>query len=166
MSKPSVKIASGISPLDDMYERPGFLFRRASQVLMHIAEQETARIGLTPPQHVCLIVLDRCKALDQIGLGKAIGMDRATVGQVIRRLENRGLVERSTAPGDARRKVVVLTADGRKLVKDANKAALHVSDRMLEPLAPLERQQLTALLSKMVAALNAQAPTPIEPPKA
>jgi DNA-binding MarR family transcriptional regulator len=164
MNTKTVKAGQRRSPLADLYTRPGFLFRRANQILMYIAEQETAEIGLTPPQHVCLIVLNRCAALDQISLGKAIGMDRATVGQVIRRLETRGLVRRTTAPGDARRRVVALTAQGRKLVAPADAAAINVSKRMLASLAPDEKKQLVALLSKVVAALDGESPTPIEPP--
>jgi DNA-binding MarR family transcriptional regulator len=151
--------------LDDLYLRPGFLVRRMAQLLMSIAEQETAKIGLTPPQHVCLIALARTGGLDQISLGKALGMDRATVGQVVRRLESRGLVERTSVPGDARRKVVLLTLAGRELAVTADDAALNVSRRLMEPLAGPERLQLTQLMTRVVESLNPQSVVPIEPPR-
>lgn len=150
--------------LDDLYLRPGFLVRRMAQLLMSIAEQETAKIGLTPPQHVCLIALHRTGGLDQISLGKALGMDRATVGQVVRRLESRGLVVRTSVPGDARRKVVLLTETGSKLADIADDAALSVSRRLMEPLNATERRQLTALMRRVVDSLNPQSVVPIEPP--
>jgi hypothetical protein len=51
-----------VSTLAQLHARPGFLFRRAGQLVAHIAEQETAKIGLSAPQHVCLIALHRCSA--------------------------------------------------------------------------------------------------------
>ena len=99
MSKAPVKLRH--SP-PDLHERPGFLVRRANQILMSLAEQETAKIGLTPPQHVHLLALGRWGALDQITLGKALGIDRATVGQVVGRLEARGLLQRKLDPKDGR----------------------------------------------------------------
>jgi hypothetical protein len=64
-----VNLLKDQSPLSDLYSRSGFLVRRANQILMGIAEQECAKIGLTPPQHVCLSALHRCDTLDQISLG-------------------------------------------------------------------------------------------------
>ncbi len=156
--------ASEVSALEELHARPGFLFRRAGQLVSNIAEQETAKIGLTAPQHVCLIALDRCAALDQISLGKALGMDRATVGEVIRRLEMRGLVERASDAQDARRKIVALTSEGRQLVVAAEEAAHNVSELILAGLSVVERKQLIRLLSKAIVALNDVSVTPVELP--
>jgi len=153
------------TPLDDLYQRPGFLVRRMAQLLMGIAAQETAKIGLTPPQHVCLIALHRTEGLDQITLGKALGMDRATVGQVVRRLEARGLVRRTSAPDDGRRKIVQLTMAGEKLAAPADQAALNVSRRLMQPLTAPERKQLTTLMTQVVKALNEDSSIPLEPPR-
>jgi MarR family transcriptional regulator, lower aerobic nicotinate degradation pathway regulator len=155
-----------VSTLAQLHARPGFLFRRAGQLVAHIAEQETAKIGLSAPQHVCLIALHRCSALDQISLGKALGMDRATVGEVIRRLEVRTLVERVADGRDARRKIVALTPQGRELVAAAEAAAESVSERILAGLEPEERTQLVRLMLKAVAALNPASVTPVELPAA
>nr|QDL89314.1 Nicotinate degradation protein R [Sym plasmid] len=162
---PVAGAAGEVSALAELHARPGFLFRRAGQLVAQFAEQEAAKIGLTAPQHVCLIALNRCAALDQISLGKALGMDRATVGEVIRRLEARALVERASDGRDARRKIVALTSQGRQLVPAAEAAAESVSEYMLGGLAPDERKQLTYLLSKAVGALNAASVTPVELPR-
>jgi DNA-binding MarR family transcriptional regulator len=158
------KIPSTSDSLDEIYCRPGFLVRRAHQILMGIAEQECAKLGLTPHQHVCVSVLDRCGALDQISLGKAIGMDRATAGELIRRLEMRGLVERTTSPEDNRRKLVGLTSEGRKHVAPSEEIATHITQRLLAPLNATEKKQLVTVLTKLTTALNHQSSTPVEPP--
>lgn len=152
------------SRLAELHTRAGFLFRRAGQLVANVAEQETAKMGLTAPQHVCLIAISRSSALDQISLGKALGMDRATIGELIRRLEARGLVERASDPRDARRKIVALTPAGRELVPAAEAVSQRVSDYVLAGLEPRERDQLVLLLTKAVGALNAGSVTPIELP--
>ena len=162
--RPSVGEAKDVSALAELHMRPGFLFRRAGQLVANIAEQETAKIGLTAPQHVCLIALNRWSAMDQISLGKALGMDRATVGEVIRRLEARSLVERNADERDARRKIVTLTLAGRQLVAIAEEAAHNVSEQLLAGLEPDERKHLIRLLSKAVVALNAVSVTPVALP--
>ena len=160
----TIKALQDQSPLSDLYSRPGFLVRRANQILMGFAEQECAKIGLTPPQHVCLSALHRCDTLDQISLGKALGMDRATVGQMLRRLEARGLVRRTISTEDSRRKIVTLTPAGKKMVAPANAAAEQVSERLLTALTPNERKKLVSLLTKVIGALNDESSTPVDPP--
>ena len=115
-------------------------------------------------QHVCLSALHRCDTLDQISLGKALGMDRATVGQMLRRLESRGLVRRTISTEDSRCKLVTLTPAGKKLVAPADAAAEQVSERLLAALTPNERKKLVSLLAKAIGALNDESSTPVEPP--
>lgn len=165
MKKPNaIKTLQDHSPLSDLYCRPGFLVRRTNQILMGFAEQESAKIGLTAPQHVCLSALHRFDAVDQISLGKALGMDRATVGQMLHRLESRGLVQRTTSAKDNRRKLVTLTSAGKKLVIPSDAVAERVSERLLTALTPTERKKLVSLLTKIVGTLNDESSTPVEPP--
>ncbi len=150
--------------LRDLYSRPGFLLRRANQIAMNIATQECAKIGLTPPQHVCLIALHRYPGIDQISLGKALGIDRATIGQILRSLEARGFVSRSGFPDDGRRKRVSLTMDGKRLACVAKFATIRASKRILSALDLAQRRTFVALLQKTVTALNSESPSPVEPP--
>lgn len=150
--------------LSQLYQRPGFLLRRANQIALSIATRESARIGLTPPQHACLIALESYPGLDQINLGKVLGIDRATIGQVLRRLEARKLVKRVGSSSDARRKVVTLTDFGKRLVGPASEAARRTADQLLSGLKMSEQKALIGLLTKLVTALNEQSPAPLESP--
>lgn len=166
-SKTTVKVPQRAkrSPLFELYLRPGFLLRRANQIAASIATRECAKLGLTPPQHAFLITLDRCPGLDQRGLGKALGIDRVTTGQVLRGLEARRLIERTDSSEDGRRKVVALTLDGKKLVGPATAVTLRTSERILSVLEPAERTMFVDLLLKTVIALNEESPTPVVPPR-
>ena len=54
--------------------------------------------------------------LSQNLLGRLVGMDKATMQGVVRRLKERGLVDSRPDPGDARRTLLSLTTEGQRLV--------------------------------------------------
>ena len=150
--------------LDDLYERPGFLLRRAHQIAVGIFAQECAPYGLTPPQHSTLIVIDRCPGLDQAALARAIGFDRATVGQVLEGMESRGLLKRESAATDKRRKTLVLTPAGRALMKRAAPAIKRTSERLLAPLRASQRKDFVELLLQLTGELNKASRSPLSAP--
>jgi DNA-binding MarR family transcriptional regulator len=155
---------SGPKTLDNLYERPGFLLRRAHQIAVGIFAQECAAYGLTPPQHSTLIVIDRCPGLDQAALARAIGFDRATVGQVLEGMERRGLLKRQSAPGDRRRRSLVLTQQGRALMKRAAPAIQRTSQRLLAPLRASQRRHFVRLLQQLTGELNSASRSPVRSP--
>lgn len=72
--------------------------------------------GLQPGQDVVLMELAELGASSQNALADAVEVDEPSVGRSIARLESKGLVTRTVDPEDSRRKIVELTADGRKLI--------------------------------------------------
>jgi MarR family transcriptional regulator, lower aerobic nicotinate degradation pathway regulator len=147
--------------LNELYERPGFLFRRAHQIAAGIFVQEAGELGLTPPQHSALYAIGRRPRLDQTALARALGFDRATMGTVIGGLEARGLLQRE--PGaDRRRKALLLTPAGRKMLEQAMPAARRTTQRLMSPLSATERQVFALLLTRITHELNSQSRTPVE----
>src|SRR5438445_12835928 len=83
-------------------------------------------------------------------LGRLVGMDKATMQGVVRRLKERGLVDSRPDPGDARRTLRSLTTEGQRTV---NKLLLNgpaVSRETMKPLTAQEQRQLLELLSRIV----------------
>ena len=150
--------------LEELYARPGFLLRRAHQIAVGIFVEECAVYGLTPPQHSTLIVIDRCPGLDQSALARAIGFDRATIGQVVEGLEGRGLLTRQNSRADKRRKALVLTPRGRALMRRAAPAIQRTSERLLAPLRASQRQHFVELLLQLTGALNGASRSPVSAP--
>lgn len=148
-----------------LYARPGFLLRRASQIASSLAANECAKSGLIPPQHAFLIVLSKCPGLDQRTLGSTLGIDRVTSGQVLRALESRGLIQRIGSHKDGRRKLVYLTPNGKRNVRNAQAAMNRVSARLMSVFSPAQRIIFSALLLRMVVALNGESGTPVEVPR-
>lgn len=150
--------------LDDLYARPGFLLRRAHQIAVGIFVEECAAYGLTPPQHSTLIVIDQCPGIDQATLARAIGFDRATVGQVLEGLESRGLLRRESSPADKRRKTLKLTPRGRALLKSAAPAIRRTSERLLAALQVDQRKHFVELLLQLTGKLNQASRSPVSAP--
>ena len=70
----------------------------------------------------------------------------------IDRLESEGLVRRLPDPGDRRRVLVELTADGRKLVDKATKARFEAASEALQGLDENQRKHLGDLLRGLLLA--------------
>ena len=153
-------------PLAELYARPGFLLRRAHQIAVGIFVQECATFGLTPPQHSALIAVGHCPGLDQAGLARALGFDRATIGQVVEGLESRGLLLRRDSATDKRRKTLALSSKGRALMGRATPAIAKTSERLLAPLAAREREHFVRLLRQLTGDLNSASRTPVTHPAA
>lgn len=151
--------------LEELYARPGFLLRRGHQIAVGIFDQECDAIGLTSAQHGALVVVGNVPDLDQAALGRALGFDRATVGNLVRGLERRGMLLRKGAPEDLRRKRLVLTAAGRAMLIRAQQAVRQTSERILAPLKPAEGTLFIDLLARLTETLNAASRTPVQAPE-
>lgn len=150
--------------LADLYARPGFLLRRAHQIAVGIFVEECAAYKLTPPQHSTLIVIEHCPGIDQAALARAIGFDRATVGQVVEGLEARGLLRRQNSRADKRRKTLLLTPQGRALMRRAAPAIERTSERLLAPLKQIDRKTFVGYLLQLAGELNESSRSPVTAP--
>jgi len=154
------------STMAQLYQRPGFLLRRAHQLSVGLFEQQCAPWKLTPPQYGVLYVLAHAGDLDQAGLSRALGFDKVTTLRIVRGLEARGLLMRTASAVDRRRLVLGLTREGRALLSGVQQAAANVQERLLSPLQPAEQAQLLKLLDKLCGGLEEQARVPMAAPGA
>ena len=130
-------------------EQVGYLLRRAHQRASAIFQMNIGDPNITPTQYSSMVKLNEYTELSQNLLGRLVGMDKATMQGVVRRLKERGLVDSQPDPGDARRTLLSLTTDGQRTV---NKLLLNgpaVSRETLKPLNGAEQRQLLDLLSKI-----------------
>jgi DNA-binding MarR family transcriptional regulator len=130
---------------------PGHLVRRCHQLHNTIFAQETPGFDITAPQFAALRALYEFPGIDQTTLSKVIAFDRATIGGLVDRLEAKGLVLRTTAEHDRRVRTLQLTAFGETTLAQLRPILERVTERMLDRLAPLEREQLFDLLERMLA---------------
>ena len=147
--------------MDDLYSKPGYLFRRAQQIAVAIFMEECAAQALTPVQYAALVAIREHAGLDATRLSALVAFDRSTLGDVLERLEQRGLILRQPSPQDKRVKLLFPTPRGRKLLTEVMPAMERAQARMLAPLMPGDRQTLLRLLGELVEANNEVSRAPL-----
>lgn len=139
----------------DFAHAPGHLIRRAHQVAVAVFMEETADYDITPVQFAILNALIADPGEDQVTLAAKVAFDAATFGSVIGRLEAKGWVRRVPDADDRRRKLVWITEQGQETARQMKRAVGRAQDRIVGPLPAPEREQLMALLGKLVAGHSA-----------
>lgn len=146
-----------------LWARPGFLVRRLHQINYALFFEECTAFNITPVQYALLTTLSLNPGMDQISLGKEVGIDRTNVADVLRRLERRGLVERRKGEEDRRAVLARLTTEGEKTTREMFAAMQRAQARLLEPLPPDERAAFMAALLRLVDAHNHLGRTVFQP---
>lgn len=134
----------------DFEHAPGHLIRRAHQLAVAIFMEETGGSDITPVQFAILNALIDDPGEDQVTLAGKVAFDAATSGGVLSRLEAKGWVRREPDARDKRRKLLWVTPEGERAALALKRAVGKVQNRIVSPLDAQERQQLIALLGKLV----------------
>jgi len=87
----------------------------------------------------------------QAALGRRTGIDRSDVAAALNDLAERGLVDRSIDPADRRRNIVTVTPAGTERFQQLDSVVAGIQHTLLAPLSPAEHEQLTRLLSRILA---------------
>jgi DNA-binding MarR family transcriptional regulator len=134
----------------DRIEMAGHLIRRLHQQSTQVFQARTQAAGfdLTSVQFAALDAIAQQPGIDQASLAATISFDRATIGGVIDRLEQKGLVQRAVSAHDRRARQLQLTAAGRKLLKSSRPVVEALQAEILAPLSVAERAAFVALAHK------------------
>lgn len=125
------------------------LMRRAHQRASAILHQALADHQLTATQFFALARLLERGQLSQNRLGRLSAMDPATIQGVIRRLVDRGLIDRLPDATDRRRMMLRLTAEGRAIVESVIPEFRRADRSVLAPLTETERATFLRLLNRL-----------------
>jgi DNA-binding MarR family transcriptional regulator len=136
----------------DMYKQPGHLIRRAHQFSTAVFMEEAKSVALTPVQFSALIVISDRPGVDAKRVSDLIFFDPSTIGNVLDRLEKRGLIVRKPGLEDRRTKRLFLTAAGAAVIQKIIRRIPEISKRILAPLSARERRLFVSLLSRLVGA--------------
>lgn len=131
-------------------EQVQHLLRRAHQRASSIFLSVLADAQLTPTQFFAMARLHETGKLSQNRLGRLAAMDPATIQGVIRRLQERGFIERLPDPNDRRRMVLSLSPLGQETVSALLTDAKRIGGEILAPLSPEERERFMVMLKKLV----------------
>lgn len=139
------------SPLREvMWRRPGYLIRRLTQIGQAIFFDLCKSESITPLQVGMLTALSVNPWLDQKAICRELVLDRTTAAEVLKRLQDKGLVESRVNPDDRRSRLSVITKPGLNLINDLQGSIHRSQELLIEPLSPEERVEFMRLLAKLV----------------
>jgi DNA-binding MarR family transcriptional regulator len=141
--------------------RPGFLIRRLHQIHLSLFADECSTFDVTPVQYSILTAVAAQPGLEQAALAQEVGIDRATLANVVARLARRGLVRRLQGRQDRRLKHVLPTAACQRLLAQMEEPARRAHERTIDALKPRERDSFLKSLAHLVSSGNAHSRAPL-----
>lgn len=120
--------------------------------LQSLSKRMDARIGVTGPQRLALRILGRFPGIPAGRLAEILKVHPSTLTGVLRRLEERGLVERRSDENDRRRALLTLTNAGRLIDAQRHGTVEAALRNVLQRLPP----QKVAAAEDVLAAIAAE----------
>ena len=136
----------------DTLDMAGHLIRRLHQQSTQVFVQRTQAAGfdLTPVQFAALDAIHTHPATDQASVAELIAYDRATIGGVIDRLEQKGWVRRVVSERDRRARELSLTPEGQRILKALVPVVRGLQDEILLSLSDTDRARFLKLARQAV----------------
>jgi DNA-binding MarR family transcriptional regulator len=134
----------------ELLEYFGYCLKRVYLTLQSTLEEHFNALKISVQQFGLLAVLDRTGSLSQVGLGVALGIDKASMVKLLDDLEAKGYVKREAVPGDRRVKRLVLTNQGAKILGELKKIRTGIEKQFLAPLSKKEKEFLHVTLRKLI----------------
>jgi len=132
---------------------PGFLLWHVSTSWRRSIEATLRPLDLTHPQFVILAALgwlaQEGDRVTQVTIGKMAGLDPNTTSQILKGLEQKGLIERESSL-DGRAKNPILTNRGSKILASALPAVETADNEFFHGLSKQEMGHLVKLFQKML----------------
>jgi DNA-binding MarR family transcriptional regulator len=132
-------------------DSPGFLLWHATLRWQRDIAAALTPLGLTHVQFVLLACAwwlnGQGEHPNQLALARQAGTDVKMTSQVLRALENKGLIEREVDPADTRAKRLRVTDSGTELTPRAIAAVEQVDARFFQPVAVGEAVALLGRLA-------------------
>lgn len=133
----------------DFHALPGYLVRRTHQISTALFAEECGVRELTAVQYAALVTVGLHPQIDATRISQLVSLDRSTLGDVLERIESKGLVHRNGSAADRRVKLLSLSIKGGKLLEEVEAAVERVQERLLEPLSAAEQRTLLKLLTRL-----------------
>jgi MarR family transcriptional regulator, lower aerobic nicotinate degradation pathway regulator len=105
--------------------------------------------SLTQRQFSALVHLHLAGPCSQNSLGRAIGLDAASIVGVVRRLESQDLISIRKSDHDRRMVIIDTTAAGQRILRRTAELGRRANEKTLMPLSRPERKTLMRLLERV-----------------
>ncbi|WP_425309013.1 MarR family transcriptional regulator [Ammonicoccus fulvus] len=127
------------------------LLMRAGRRLRSAHAEELIGLPVNPHQARALRAIARRAPLRPSALAESLRVAPRSATEVVDALVAGGWVERARDPDDGRAMLLDLTAPGRELIGDIDRARARAAEKLLGGLSESERATLAAALGRVVA---------------
>ena len=141
-------------PLDDVLRFMRLIWA-IDHELERVSKRMEARLGLTIPQRLALLLIGRNPGILASELASVLHLHRGTLSGVVRRLEAAGYVTRTVDAADARRAGLSLTAAGQRVNRRRAGTFEDAARRALAATLPAERAAAEHVLARLSSELRA-----------
>lgn len=137
----------------DLHGMVGHLIRRLNQNSTQVfsVQMQAAGYDLTPVQFAAMNAIANSPGIDQAGVASEIAYDRATIGGVIDRLEQKGYISRSISKRDRRAREVSLSETGAEVFEKILPVVIELQTGILPGLTQEEQAIFLKLANKAIA---------------
>lgn len=135
----------------DLSQSPSHLLRRCVQYANDLFSRESAASDLTKQQFTVLAAVEQNEGISQTDLVGLTGIDRSTLAEMIRRMIDKGLLDRERTESDQRANAVRIAAAGKKALRSARTANERVEKTLLASLAAGDRTKFLKMLATVAS---------------
>ena len=121
----------------------------SNRVTRAVAQVYARRFQLSAPEWRTMAVLGRYGAMTANSVVERTAMDKVRVSRAVARLLVHERITRRTDPGDRRRAILDLTAEGRAIYAQVVPMVLAVENELLSDLSSEERAMLDEIVGKL-----------------
>ena len=107
-------------------------------------------LKMAPGQQRALAVLSRRGSMPQRELLEEMGLARATLSELLTRLEEKGLIERTRSKADRRAIVISLTKKGKAAGEKVVSLESDIADEAFAPLSAAQKSEMKSMLETVL----------------
>jgi DNA-binding MarR family transcriptional regulator len=142
-----------------MSDSLAILMTDSARLLRRRFDSRARGLGVSRAQWQVLFALSRTEGINQAGLAEALDVETITVGRMVDRLADAGLVERRADPADRRAWRLHLTDRAHPILADLRIVADQVMAETLHGIDADDQARLAELLGRVRANLALRLPT-------
>ncbi|TQJ91864.1 MarR family winged helix-turn-helix transcriptional regulator [Streptomyces sp. SLBN-31] len=131
-----------------------YMVKQVELVVRSHLDELVRPAGITALQYTALTVLERHDGLSAAQLARDSFVTAQSIADLVRSLENRGLVRRERNPRNRRELLILLTDAGRQLLAQHAEPVRELEERMVRDLTAHQTEQFRQSLSKAWHALS------------
>ncbi len=135
----------------ELSQSPSHLLRRCVQYANDLFSRESAASDLTKQQFTVLAAVEQNEGISQTDLVGLTGIDRSTLAEMIRRMIDKGLLDRERTESDQRANAVRIAAAGKKALRSARTANERVEKTLLASLSAGDRSKFLKMLATVAS---------------